>query len=159
MTLEIQLINCDNGLVVFIICGSLSIAGGHPEVPKTLPGTVVVSSEKMLEFLEAGNVLLVDARKTADFLYGTIPGSTHCRVTSGKPDFDKEQVLLSVKNFQSCSQINGADRNIKVAVFCNGKNCWRSGKGALALIEMGFEKIYWYRVGMNDWKKQGLPME
>ena len=119
----------------------------------------IVNSEQMLEFMETGKVLLIDARKTSDFEHSTIPGSTHCRIISGKPSFDEEQVLLSIKDFKSCKNITNTDRSTSIAVFCNGKNCWRSGKGALALKRMGFDKVYWYRIGMNDWKNQGLPME
>ncbi|MBF0383446.1 MAG: rhodanese-like domain-containing protein [Magnetococcales bacterium] len=136
-----------------------SLAGQNPEVPESIVGVTVVNSEQMLEFMEYGKVLLIDARKPADFTFGTIPGSTHCQVVSGSPSFADDQVQLSVKDFRGCKRVREADRQQKVAVFCNGINCWRSGKGAYALKKMGFVNVLWYRIGMNNWKSQGLPLE
>ncbi|MBF0368018.1 MAG: rhodanese-like domain-containing protein [Magnetococcales bacterium] len=134
-------------------------AGEHPEVPLILEGIPVVDSQQVLELMEGGDTLFVDARKRSDYQHGTIPGAINCRVTSGAPELSPSEVEQTLQDFKSCPDINQADPSQRIVVFCNGVHCWRSGKGALALEKIGFLNILWYRAGMNDWKRLGLPME
>lgn len=109
--------------------------------------------------VESGNVLIIDARKAGDFHVGSLPGAINCIITSGLPNIDAAEVEKSVTDIRNCPNVMGADHTKAVVTFCNGLHCWRSAKAALALRKLGFTKVHWYRLGMNDWKGKGLPME
>ena len=49
--------------------------------------------------------------------------------------------------------------NSKVVLYCNGPECWKSFKAALrANDSKRFEAVYWFRGGMPEWEKAGLPV-
>ena len=132
---------------------------GKPEVPKTLEGVMVVDSDKVMASMESGSSLLLDSRKQSDFEAGTVPGSISCQVSSGKPNLDDANVAATAEKFSACDGLKGVEHSKSVITFCNGDHCWRSPKAALALVKMGFSNVQWYRLGMNDWKAKGLPLE
>jgi len=45
-----------------------------------------------------------------------------------------------------------------IAVYCSNFDCGASPAAAKKLIEMGFENVYDYQGGKQDWKDAGLPM-
>ncbi|MGN7611870.1 rhodanese-like domain-containing protein [Magnetococcales bacterium HHB-1] len=128
-------------------------------MPTQLAGVSIVQAKEVLHFMEQGRTVFIDARKNDDFNHGTIPGAIHCRVTSGLPLLTDVEVQKTIADFQRCRKVMVKKRHLKVVIFCNGKYCWRSTKGALALMKIGFQRVFWYRLGMNDWKSQGFPME
>lgn len=138
--------------------GTAMAASAHPPVPTTLAGVEVADSARVKGIMEAGGAIL-DARKAEDFKGGTIPGAFNCQVSSGDPDLGDAQVDGTVKDLEKCEGLKKADKAKEIVTFCNGETCWRSPKASLALKKMGFAKVLWYRLGGNDWKAQGLPME
>ena len=47
----------------------------------------------------------------------------------------------------------------KVVLYCNGPECWKSFKAAKrANASRQFEAVYWFRGGMPEWEKAGLPV-
>ena len=43
--------------------------------------------------------------------------------------------------------------------FCQGAECWASYNAALRASLIGYEKVYWYRGGLEAWKDAGLPTQ
>ncbi len=129
------------------------------EVPGDLPGIETIDGRSILFFIENDEAFLVDSRKAADFNVATIPTSVNCPITSGRALDDEAEVEGAVADLFACQTVFDAPREGNVVVFCNGIHCWRSVKAAMALERMGFTKIFWYRLGMNDWKSKGYPME
>jgi len=52
-----------------------------------------------------------------------------------------------------------SDKNTKLITYCNGKNCWKSYKAAVALTKMGYTNVNWLREGIPGWIKSGYPVE
>nr|CRH05781.1 Conserved protein of unknown function. putative Rhodanese domain protein [Candidatus Magnetococcus massalia] len=137
-----------------------ALAGKKPEVPASLDGVTIVGSDEVMAAFESESAFLLDCRKTADFGAGSIPGSVNCQVSSGKADLAADQVSATADRLKvECGDLMGLDKSKPVITFCNGLTCWRSPKAALAVKALGFTNVQWYRNGMNDWKKQDLPME
>lgn len=131
----------------------------HPVVPENLPEAATIGADQVLAMVDSGSVLILDTRKSSDCILGSIPGAINCAISSSHHRLDPAEIDLAVTELKSCAKAMGADRAKPVVVFCNGDHCWRSAKAALALKRLGFTKILWYRLGMNDWKAKGLPME
>ncbi len=51
------------------------------------------------------------------------------------------------------------DKSKDYVVYCNGVQCWRSPATGMMLKQLGFQKVYWYRDGIPDWKQRGYPVE
>ena len=43
--------------------------------------------------------------------------------------------------------------------FCSGAQCWASYNAALRASLIGYENVYWYRGGLEAWKKARLPTQ
>lgn len=56
-----------------------------------------------------------------------------------------------------------ADQQFKkddtIVLYCNGIACWRSPAAAVMLQHLGFKNLYWYRVGLPEWKMLKFPTE
>lgn len=147
------------GLMLNVAGQSALAAEEQPVVPDTLPGITVVTAAQVMALVESGKGMIVDARKAEDFKAGTLPGAVNCQVSSGKPDLTDAEVNATIEKFNACEGMVKADKAKPAAIFCNGLTCWRSPKGALAMKKMGFQDVQWYRLGGNDWKEKGFPME
>ncbi|UXY27153.1 rhodanese-like domain-containing protein [Streptomyces sp. HUAS TT20] len=51
------------------------------------------------------------------------------------------------------------DKQAEVIVYCTGTTCPNSGIAAKRLIELGYERVYTYKDGKEDWIGAGLPTE
>ncbi|WDV51183.1 rhodanese-like domain-containing protein [Streptomyces coeruleorubidus] len=51
------------------------------------------------------------------------------------------------------------DKQTEVIVYCTGVTCPNSGIAANRLAELGYERVYTYEAGKEDWTGAGLPTE
>ena len=146
-------------LTAMVHVSGTAVAAGQPEVPSDLSGVQVVDDVFMLAAMESGDQILLDARKPSDYNAGSIPGSINCPVSKGEADLGAAVVTATVVDMENCKDLDKGNTGMKIAAFCNGDHCWRSPKAALALKQMGYSAVFWYRLGLNDWKAKGLPVE
>ncbi|MEA2111572.1 MAG: rhodanese-like domain-containing protein [Campylobacterota bacterium] len=50
------------------------------------------------------------------------------------------------------------DKNVPMAFYCMGVNCWKSYKLADQAAKLGYKNVYWYKEGQPVWDKKGLPV-
>lgn len=51
------------------------------------------------------------------------------------------------------------DKSEPVVVYCKNTDCGASPKAAKDMDELGYEKVYDYEGGKEDWKQAGLEVE
>lgn len=51
------------------------------------------------------------------------------------------------------------DKQAEVIVYCTGSTCSNSGIAAERLTELGYQRVYTYEAGKEDWIGAGLPTE
>lgn len=51
------------------------------------------------------------------------------------------------------------DKSQPVILYCQNKACQASAKAARKLYELGYDRVYDYEAGKEDWKEAGLPVE
>ncbi|ABK44033.1 Rhodanese domain protein [Magnetococcus marinus MC-1] len=147
-------------LVVALMVSVPAQAGGNPEVPAAVDGVTIVDSEQVMAAMESGSAFLLDCRKASGFSGGTVPGSVNCQVATGDATLDDADVAATMEKLKAeCAGLMDQPKDKAIITFCNGLTCWRSPKAALALTKLGFSNVQWYRLGMNDWKAQSLPIE
>ncbi len=47
----------------------------------------------------------------------------------------------------------------EIIVYCTGFDCMSSPQAAVKLVNMGFNKVFDYEGGLEDWNEAGLPTE
>jgi rhodanese-related sulfurtransferase len=124
------------------------------ETPSSLKGAEVVDAAKAKSLMDGG-AKMIDTRVAIEYAEAHIKGaiSVPYKEKSAKAvDFDASQDSFEVAKLP-------ADKNAAIITQCNGAECWKSYKGAVAAIKAGYKKIYWFRGGLPEWKAKGLPIE
>lgn len=111
--------------------------------PDNIPGTTRVDAEGVINIVNTvSDLVMVDARITSDRKQGFIEGSVSL------PDLET-----------SCATLGKIiPRKSSPSLFyCNGVKCGRSVKSIKIAQDCGYEKIYWFRGGFEEWKAKGYP--
>jgi len=139
----------------FIATGQTAFAG--EETPETLPGAVTIDASTLKIWIDVGEELcLLDTRSNVAFEDdGHIPEAMNCPV-------NKEQALTNaaigdaVNYLSGCAALRGLAKAVKIVSYCEDSRCWASAKTVVALLKMGYKKIYWLRGGVKEWRQAGL---
>lgn len=124
------------------------------DTPATLAGTTLVDAAKSKSLMDSG-VKMIDPRSANEYAEGHIKGSVNVpyKEKSAKTvDFDAAQDSFDVAKLP-------ADMKAGIILYCNGPECWKSYKAAVAAIKAGHKTIYWFRNGFPEWKAKGFPVE
>ena len=121
--------------------------------PNALPGASVVNAADVQRLVGAGAVV-VDTRTDKEFAAKRLPGALH--LPYGEKSLKDVAYDAALDDFKGLKQLDPS----KATVFhCNGAECWKSYKAAKAALTTGFGKVYWFRGGLPEWEKAGLPLE
>lgn len=122
--------------------------------PETLHGATVVNADKAKELMGSG-AKMIDTRVAAEYAEAHIKGAinvTYKEKSAKSADFDAGQDNFDLSKLP-------ADKNAAIITQCNGPECWKSYKSAVAALKAGYKKIYWFRDGFPAWKAKGYPVE
>ncbi len=119
-----------------------SFASGTTPAPKTVEGTTSISSIEAKKMFDEG-VLFIDTRRANFFKEGHIPKAINI---STRYDLSKEALEKVMK------------KDTKTIFYCHGAFCPASSKALERALNWGFTNLYYYRMGMNEWKELGYPV-
>lgn len=122
-----------------------------PLVREVIPQEVLdemwetLTAEEVLQHLEEGTAIIIDARDPNEYEAGHILGSLNL------PDH----------HFMEAFQEYGDSlpREIPLVVYCQGGQCDQSHTVLDQLQDLGFEFLFLYKEGWNGWKERGFPSE
>ena len=100
----------------------------------------IISADKLKE-LQSDGVTVVDIRTPSEYEGGHIPGVLHMDYLAS--DFSDKMVTL--------------DKSKPLVIYCASGG--RSAKASKMLSEQGFNVVYNYSGGFNDWKQRGEKVE
>jgi rhodanese-related sulfurtransferase len=133
----------------FVIC-LLCLAGpvvaatpGKVEVPESIPGVTTLDAEGLIELAQRmPELVLIDSRVPVDRQQGYIQGSVSL------PDTQTACATLGdiLPAFDT-----------PVMFYCNGVKCGRSVIAAEIARDCGYQRLYWFRGGFEEWKQKGYP--
>lgn len=141
------------GLAAAMLFGA-ALPAFAANTPESLSGATVVNADKAKELM-AGGAKMIDTRVAAEYAEAHIKGAINApyKEKSAKAaDFDAAQDSFDLAKLP-------ADKNAAIITQCNGAECWKSYKGAVAAIKAGYKKVYWFRDGFPAWKAKGYPVE
>lgn len=132
------------------------------------PGVVTVGEVELIDFmmneLQDGRGLLIDAR-TADWhARGTIPGSINIPYIEISPSQGADEFSIedALKRLGAVHKGDNWDftKAKKLVLWCNGPWCGQSPTAIKGLLELNYpkEKIFYYRGGMQAWQGFGLTV-
>ena len=130
--------------LAMVTVSGLTGAGDDDELaPLHAPGATTIGVDEAKWLYDEG-VVFIDVRNPR--LYGRrhIPGAHHLDMKDG---FTRE-TLAAV-----------ALKDQPIVIYSSGIKCRRAHKGAEFAVAWGYQKIYYFRGGMVDWRDVGFPME
>lgn len=105
--------------------------------------TVFVTRDELVQLLDDGAAVLIEALPTAHYDLEHLPGAINVpgELTPG----DAARIA--------------PDPHRTVVVYCSGPGCGRSKVTAAALERLGYSDVRVYTGGKADWFNAGLPLE
>lgn len=112
--------------------------------PEQIDGVTTVDAEGLIElYTRTPGLVMIDSRIHADRKDGFIEGSLSL------PDEDTDCTTLA-------AHLTASDT--PVLFYCNGVRCARSGRAAQIARDCGYSHVYWFRAGMEEWRRQQYPL-
>lgn len=108
--------------------------------PEAITGSTKIDAESLIELARENNdLVIIDSRIKSDRRQGYITGSislpdTETDCTSLHPIIDR--------------------KNTPTVFYCNGPKCRRSDRAVVIAHDCGYENIYWFRGGFEEWKNK-----
>jgi rhodanese-related sulfurtransferase len=123
---------------------------GH-YTPEEVAGVQKVTATEVAALTKSG-VQLVDVRSAAEYQVKHIPSAQLVSYEERSPRF----IGADFRNDGfDLAKLSGFKR---VVMYCNGPECWKSFKAVQQAKASGqFEAVFWFRGGMPEWEKSGLP--
>lgn len=129
--------------IFFIVLMSPALKAADEEIPDTISGTKTINAEELIDLAtETESLILIDARLRSDHKQGFIEGSINLPNTLTS--------CASLKEFTN-------DESQPLLFYCNGPKCERSTHAVQIAQSCGYQNIYWFRGGMDEWKKKHYP--
>lgn len=131
-------------LVIALLIVPLSAQAEKKLAPENIDGSRKVTAEDIFELVEKiPNLKIIDARIRVDRRHGFLEGSVSL------PDIktDCRSLKRVVKKKSS-----------PVLFYCNGPKCGRSAISVKKALKCGYNNIYWFRGGFEEWKAKGFPV-
>lgn len=134
-----------------LMFGNVAMAA---DTPDSLNGAILVDGAKAKSLIDSG-VVAIDARVANEYAESHIKGAVNVpyKEKSAKAvNFDAKQDSFDLGKLP-------ADKSAPILVYCNGPECWKSYKASTEAIKAGHKTVYWFRLGMPEWKAKGYPTE
>jgi PQQ-dependent catabolism-associated CXXCW motif protein len=136
-------------------------------VPATLAGASVLDTDAARALWEAGGAVFVDVlpapARPANLPEGTIwqaPARDTIPGAAWLPGVGHGRIAPETDSFfrSSLARLTDGDRRRPVVFFCLS-DCWMSWNAARrAVVEYGYEKVFWYPEGTDGWEAAALPL-
>lgn len=129
-------------LIVLVAAGGAQADDGP--APMTIEGAMTVNAEQVITlFNEEPRLTIVDSRKPSDYASG------HIETAVNLPNTET--------NAQTLAEIL-AGKDSPVLFYCNGIHCGRAADAVRKARDAGYNRIYYYALGMAEWEEKGLPV-
>lgn len=125
------------------LLGMVAVASAE-DAPMQISGANTVNAKQIFALINKDpKLVILDNRKEEDYAAGHIEGAV--RLLDTDVSSDTLAKYMSSKDFS-------------VLFYCNGVKCGRAAKAAAKAVELGYTKVYYYALGMQEWNKEGLPL-
>jgi rhodanese-related sulfurtransferase len=130
-------------LVILFATTSAFAANTSYRSPEEAPGATTVTVDEAKWLYDDGAVF-IDVRNSRFFANRHIPGAHHLDMKAGFT----EETLAAV-----------AGKDEPIVIYASSERCGRAHKGARLAVSWGYEKVYYFRAGIVDWKSVEFPVD
>lgn len=113
--------------------------------PSSIKGAQNIQAEELIRIFQRSESLptLIDSRIPHDHAKGYIEGAINL------PD-----------EITTCKRLKERvpTKNSQTIFYCNGPKCKRSGKAIKIAVQCGYDNLYWFRGGINEWQLKNYPL-
>ena len=114
------------------------------DAPMQIKGATTVDAQQIFDLLKKhANLVILDNRKAEDFAEGHIEGAIRLIDTDVSPETLANHI---------------ASKDTPVLFYCNGVKCGRAAKATEKAVGLGYTSVYYYALGMDEWKRNELPL-
>lgn len=114
------------------------------DAPTTIQGATTVDARAIIALVESKpDLVIFDNRRPEDYANGFIEGAI--RVL----DTDLTQAFIAT---------HAKTKATPVLFYCNGLKCGRAAKATEMAVSWGYTQVFYYALGMDEWRALGLPM-
>jgi rhodanese-related sulfurtransferase len=114
------------------------------DTPLSITGAKTVDAEQVIQLIgTVPNLVIIDARHSADYMSGAIEGAINILDTDLTPE--------KLGNL-------APGKDTPLLIYCNGLKCGRAFKAVLKAVSWGYSSVYYYARGMDEWRAKGLPL-
>src|SRR5712671_2902822 len=115
------------------------------DAPLQIDGAITVNADGVIGLVQkSSDLAIIDNRTVADYEASHIEGALHLVDT----DITDEAVLARVVK----------SKDAPVLFYCNGVKCGRAANASVKALSWGYSKVYYYALGLTEWKERGLPL-
>ena len=112
--------------------------------PGEISGALRIDAERLLDlYAQIDDLTVIDARIESDRKNGYIENSISL------PDIRTDCQALA----QWIPSVHHP-----VAFYCNGPKCGRSARSAAIAVQCGYDQVYWFRGGIEEWTQKQYPL-
>jgi len=130
-------------LAAAILLGFVASAPAE-DAPMQINGATTVNARQIFDLIEKNpRIVILDNRKEEDFAAGHIEGAIRLIDTDVSAETLAKQIPA---------------KDMPVLFYCNGVKCGRAAKATEKAIQLGYTRVYYYALGMDEWNKEGLPL-
>ena len=119
----------------------------QPPAPRAAPSPSTIDLAAFQAFAAARQGIVVDARSEAFYRLGHVPGAINLARETFARDYDIQKAALDPRKTDG------------VAVYCSEADCPDAELVADALGRLGFQPLWVFREGWEEWSQAGLPQE
>ena len=138
--------------ILFLLLLTLSLLASGTraqaaEAPMEVEGATRVTAEDIFRLFDTLPSLVIIDSRLAD---GPSSGRAQGYIESS----------ISLPDIQTdCASLKAAitQKDTPTLFYCNGPKCGRSVKAIAVALQCGYNNIYWFRGGFEEWLQKGYP--
>jgi rhodanese-related sulfurtransferase len=132
-------------IAVVVLTFGLPAAAMAGDAPLSINGAVTINADDLISLVQtSSDLVIVDNRTIADYDAGHIEGALHLIDT----DMTGEEVLARIAK----------SKDAPILFYCNGVKCGRAANATIKAVGWGYSRVYYYALGLAEWKRRGLPL-
>ena len=127
----------------------------HGPTPASVPGGRIITTAQLAQALRGpaqGRPLVFDVLGGPERL----PGAQNAVPAHQAGSFDDNTQREFGRYLQ---QVTQGRMDVPMVFYCLSTQCWMSYNAAVRAIAMGHKQVFWYRGGVEAWKRAGQPLD
>lgn len=104
-----------------------------------------LDADQTYRLLREGKAVFIDARYEKEFTISHLPGAINI-----PSNLSREKLM---------SRLESIPRERMIVVYCGSEQCQAARRLAGLMTYLGFERVYVYLAGMEDWQARNYPLE